>query len=69
MTTPSPLNEKERDELIAFLDGELEGPAAQAMEARIHNLERVLADDVRSPDHGPGHGPGQGSTPGWREQA
>jgi len=44
MTTPSPLNEQERADLIAYLDGELQGPAAQAIEARIAVDQAVRAE-------------------------
>jgi anti-sigma factor RsiW len=35
MSQPPPLSEKDRTELVAYLDGELTGEAARAMEARI----------------------------------
>src|SRR5262245_34238250 len=35
MTTPSPLSDEDRANLVAYLDGELEGDAAQAIEARL----------------------------------
>src|SRR5262245_50467965 len=35
MTTPAPLNDDEREDLIAFLDGELDEEKAHALEARI----------------------------------
>ena len=35
MSKPSPLTEQERADLIAYLDGELQGEAARAIEARI----------------------------------
>jgi anti-sigma factor RsiW len=35
MTTPSPLSDQERAELIAFLDGELTGEAAREIENRL----------------------------------
>jgi len=44
MTKPSPLNEQQRADLIAYLDGELAGPAAQAIEARIAVDQAVRAE-------------------------
>jgi len=44
MTEDSPLNDEERDELVAYLDGELEPPRAQAMEARLNVDARVRAE-------------------------
>ncbi len=35
MTKPNPLNEQEKADLVAFLDGELKGEAARALEAKI----------------------------------
>jgi anti-sigma factor RsiW len=35
MTNRSPLSEKERSDLVAYLDGELHGEAARALEARL----------------------------------
>src|SRR5665213_3120308 len=35
MTKPNPLNEQEKADLVAFLDGELRGEAARALEAKI----------------------------------
>jgi anti-sigma factor RsiW len=35
MTTPSPLNDDEHEELVAFLDGELDEEKANAIEARL----------------------------------
>jgi anti-sigma factor RsiW len=44
MTKPSPLSEQERADLIAYLDGELKGPAAQAIEARLAVDQAVRAE-------------------------
>jgi len=49
MTRHSPLNEDERTELVAYLDGELDGPQSRAMEARL-NVDaglRAEADELR----------------------
>src|SRR4051812_16621241 len=35
MSKPPPLNEEERAELVAYLDGELSGDRARALEARL----------------------------------
>ena len=35
MTKPNPLNEQEKADLVAFLDGELNGEAAHALEAKL----------------------------------
>lgn len=44
MTKPSPLSDKDRSDLIAYLDGELEGEAARAVEARISRDPAVRAE-------------------------
>jgi anti-sigma factor RsiW len=44
MSKPSPLDDKDRSELIAYLDGELEGEAARAVEARISRDPAVRAE-------------------------
>jgi hypothetical protein len=44
MTTPGPLNEQERADLVAFLDGELTGEAAQAVETRLSRDPAVRAE-------------------------
>jgi len=49
MTEPSHLSEKERTDLVAYLDGELSGEAARALEAKL-NLDpaaRAEADALR----------------------
>src|SRR5207248_669373 len=44
MTQSYPLNDKDRSDLIAYLDGELEGEAARAVEARISRDPAVRAE-------------------------
>jgi anti-sigma factor RsiW len=44
MTQSSPLNDKDRSDLIAYLDGELEGEAARAIEARISRDPAVRSE-------------------------
>jgi len=44
MSQHSPLDDKERADLIAYLDGELEGEAARAVEARISRDPAVRAE-------------------------
>jgi anti-sigma factor RsiW len=44
MTTPNPLNEQEQADLVAFLDGELGGEAARALEAKISLNPAVRAE-------------------------
>ena len=44
MSKPSPLDDKDRADLIAFLDGELEGEAARAVEARISRDPAVRSE-------------------------
>jgi anti-sigma factor RsiW len=39
-----PLSDEERSELIAYLDGELDGPATRAMEAKLSREPRVRAE-------------------------
>jgi ferric-dicitrate binding protein FerR (iron transport regulator) len=41
---PSPLSEQERADLVAFLDGELSGEAARAIEAKISLDPRMRAE-------------------------
>jgi anti-sigma factor RsiW len=36
MNEPAPLNDEDREDLVAFLDGELGGEAARAVEAKLH---------------------------------
>ncbi|HTU93798.1 MAG TPA: hypothetical protein VMF69_27205 [Gemmataceae bacterium] len=49
MSVPSPLNEQERADLIAYLDGELHGEAARALEAKLslNPAARAEADVLR----------------------
>src|SRR5690349_7189114 len=49
MTEPSRLNEREQAELVAYLDGELSGEAARAMEAKLslNPAARAEADALR----------------------
>jgi anti-sigma factor RsiW len=44
MTLPNPLNEQERADLVAYLDGELAGEAARAVEARLQLDPSVRAE-------------------------
>ena len=45
MSTPSsPLNDKERADLVAYLDGELQGEAARRVEARMAHDQGVRAE-------------------------
>src|SRR5262245_28430683 len=44
MTEKQPLTEEERTDLVAFLDGELHGEAARALEARISRDPSVRAE-------------------------
>ena len=44
MAEPPPLTEQERADLVAYLDGELDGKTAQALEA-IHRAEVVIGYD------------------------
>lgn len=44
MSDPRPLTEQERDELVAFLDGELPEPAAQEFEGRLGRDPRLRAE-------------------------
>ncbi len=44
MAKLSPLSDDERAELVAYLDGELPKPAAQAMEAKLHTDPRMRAE-------------------------
>jgi len=44
MSQPPPLSEQERADLVAYLDGELSGEAARAVEARISLDPRVRAE-------------------------
>jgi anti-sigma factor RsiW len=44
MDTPSPLNEREQADLVAYLDGELAGDAARAMETRLSLDPAVRAE-------------------------
>jgi hypothetical protein len=43
-TQPPPLNDEERAELVAYLDGELDGAKARAVEARLSREPRVRAE-------------------------
>lgn len=49
MTEPSHFSEKERTDLVAFLDGELHGEAARALEAKLSQnpAARAEADALR----------------------
>ena len=49
MPNSSPLNERERADLVAWLDGELEGEAARALEAKVSldPAARAEADALR----------------------
>jgi anti-sigma factor RsiW len=49
MTEPSRLNEREQAELVAYLDGELSGEAARALEAKLslNPAARAEADALR----------------------
>jgi anti-sigma factor RsiW len=49
MTNPGSLNDAERADLVAYLDGELTGAAAQALEAKLslHPEARAEADALR----------------------
>ena len=49
MSNPSPLNEREQADLVAFLDGELTGEAARAMEAKLslHPAYRAEAESLK----------------------
>ena len=47
MTKPNPLNEQEKADLVAFLDGELGGEAARALEARI-SLEPAVRSEAET---------------------
>jgi anti-sigma factor RsiW len=44
MSKPQPHNENEATDLVAYLDGELEGPAAQAVEKRLARDRSVRAE-------------------------
>jgi hypothetical protein len=44
MTNKSPLSEEDRHELVAYLDGELDQPAAAALEAKIDRDPQVRAE-------------------------
>ncbi len=44
MTDPANLNEKERNDLVAYLDGELHGEAARELERKLHLLPAVRAE-------------------------
>jgi len=44
MAKTSPLSEEERAELVAYLDGELPKPAAQALEAKLNTDPRLRAE-------------------------
>lgn len=44
MSHPSPLSDEERADLVAYLDGELDGAAAAALEARIQQDPGVRAE-------------------------
>ncbi len=44
MSNSSPLTDRERADLVAYLDGELHGPAAQAIEGRIAREPAVRAE-------------------------
>jgi anti-sigma factor RsiW len=49
MSEPSPLSERERADLVAYLDGELTGEAARALEAKLslHPQARAEAEALR----------------------
>jgi anti-sigma factor RsiW len=47
MTKPNPLNEQEREDIVAFLDGELRGEAARALGAKI-NLDPGVRAEAES---------------------
>jgi anti-sigma factor RsiW len=47
MTEPSPLNEQEQANLVAYLDGELTGEAARAVEAKL-SLDPAARAEVQS---------------------
>ncbi len=49
MSTPSAFSEKERADLVAYLDGELEGDAARALEQKLalNPAARAEADDLK----------------------
>jgi anti-sigma factor RsiW len=49
MAEQQPLSEKERSDLVAYLDGELHGEAAQALEAKLqrHPEARAEADALK----------------------
>jgi anti-sigma factor RsiW len=49
MTKPTPLNDQERADLVAYLDGELTGEAARALEAKLslHPEARAEAESLR----------------------
>ncbi len=49
MTNPKPLNEAERAEIVAYLDGEMDEGQARAMEAKINSdpLVRAEADALK----------------------
>jgi anti-sigma factor RsiW len=44
MTNLSPLNDDERAELIAYLDGELDAPAARQIEAKLNSNPTIRAE-------------------------
>jgi hypothetical protein len=44
MSKPPPLTEKEKADLVAYLDGELTGEAARALEAKLNNNPEARAE-------------------------
>lgn len=44
MSEPPPLSDEERDELVAYLDGELDEEAARGVEARLNRDSRLRAE-------------------------
>lgn len=44
MSEPSPLSERERADLVAYLDGELTGEAARALEGKLSRHPEVRAE-------------------------
>src|ERR1700757_428871 len=44
MTDAAPLSDEERDDLVAYLDGELKGAAARSVEARLGRDQAIRAE-------------------------
>ena len=44
MAEPQPLSDDEREELIAYLDGELDGAGTEAVERKLHADPRIRAE-------------------------